>query len=192
MRFVILFFCLGFTAAAPSSASAQTAEPRPDTDLTPALTNAPTADQLTHALSHFERTATAEELRSLGPNTLQRLMQLYQATNSPGYVKLRALGALRHFPAPATRSFLVAVLEVPGQVDLHKRHALLSLAHAFGATARDEIRPYLNDPEPVVREAAGRALAHLGDTLSLRDIAQRVSQENNRYVRETLESLLNR
>ena len=192
MRAAILLLCFGLTLTATPDVSAQTTSEGQATPNAIRIDQTPTVTQLTTALSHFERTATRTELHALGPQTLSRLFEIYQAPSTAAYVRLRALGALRHFPSPATRAFLIAVLQVPNQTDLHKRHALLSLAHGFGVSVRAEITPYLGDSDPIVRAAAGRARAHLGAPSTLQAISDRLAVETNDSVRHTLRQLRSR
>ncbi len=170
---ITLLAVVGF---ASGPASAQQA-PAPDTQ--------PTAPQLQAALSHYESSPTADQLRAMGPDTLRVLVALYNQAQTPAFVRLRVLSAVRHFPTPATRTFLLAVLRTPNQSDLHQRQALLSLARAFGDSARQDIAPALRSTHPVVREAAGRALHRIGTPAARRLIVEHRARESDPAVRRT-------
>jgi len=152
----------------------------------------PTASQVQVILSQYEEAPTAEQLRRMGPDTLRVLISLYDEERTPAYVRLRVLSAVRHYATPATRTFLLAVLRLPNQSDLHQRQALLSLASAFGDGARVEIARSLSSQHPVVREAAGRALRRIGTAAARRLIVEHGARERDPGVRRTFNEELRR
>ena len=152
----------------------------------------PTSPQVQAILSQYEGAPTAEQLRAMGPDTLRVLISLYDNAQTPAYVRLRVLSAVRHYPTPATRTFLLAVLRVPNQSDLHQRQALLSLGRAFGDAARAEISRSLSSRHPVVREAAGRALHRIGTPAAQRLIVEHSARERDPAVRRTFNEELRR
>ena len=152
----------------------------------------PTSPQVQAILSQYEGAPTAEQLRAMGPDTLRVLISLYDSAQAPAYVRLRVLSAVRHFPTPATRAFLLAVLRVPNQSDLHQRQALLSLGSAFGDAARVDISRSLSSQHPVVREAAGRALHRIGTRAARRMIVEHSARERDPAVRRTFNEELRR
>lgn len=155
--------------------------------------SAPTpADHLAQLLSGYEDMPSDAQLRAMGPETVATLAALYNDSSRPGYVRLRTIAAAGAFHTEAARTFLRAVLTLPGQSDLYIRQGLLSLGRAFGDEAIEEIRPYLTRPEVLVREGAVISLSRIGSTRALDALRARVALEGDVNVRERIEASLRR
>lgn len=169
---VVLVLLLG---ALPSLASAQAA---------------PSRERVRQMLSGVEDVPSDEDWRRLGDGVIPVLIDLYGDADQPPYVRLRAVGAVAAFPRPAVRTFLLAVTRVEGQSDLFIREAVMALARGFGAAASADVSPFLGHDEPVVREAAARALGRIGDAGATRALRARLTVERDSTVRATIEAAL--
>jgi len=151
---------------------------------------APSRERVRQMLSGVEDTPSDEGWRRLGDGVIPVLIDLYDDPDEAPYVRLRAIGATAAFPRPAVRTFLLAVARLEGQGDLFVREALLALARGFGAAASGDLRPFLAHDEPVVREAAARALGQVGDAGATRALRARLAVERDATVREAIEAAL--
>jgi len=151
----------------------------------------PSRTDLRAALSTFERTDNAT-LRSLGTpeEIVAGLVALYDDPREPPFVRMRAVRAVSMFPLPASRTFLLAVAETSDQSDLFVREALLALSHAFGAVAATDLRPFLSDARPVVREAAVVGLSTFMNPTVRRWFVERNRTETDGTVRVALRRAL--
>lgn len=160
--------------------------------LVPASASAtpPSRHQVRQLLSGFEETPGAATWRALGPETLGVLVALYDDASAPPYVRLRAVHAVSFYPSEATRTFLLAVARAPRQSDLFVRQSLLSLARAFGPRAVEDIRPFLDSPEPIVREGAALGLGRIGTEAAREALRRRLVVEGPGPIRHTIERAL--
>ncbi len=157
----------------------------------PLVTSAqPSVERVRQMLSAYEQVPPPAAWQALGPRTLGVLVALYNDPREPTYVRLRSVAVAAHYPSEACRTFLRAVAQAPGQRDLFVRTALLALGRAFGPQALVDIEPFLEHPEPVVREASVRALSRIGTPQALRSLRARMDVERDAVVRATLERLL--
>jgi HEAT repeat protein len=152
--------------------------------------SAPSKAHLRELLSGYETVPPASTWAALGPSALRGLAELYQDHSQPPYVRLRAVWAASHYETALCREFLLAVANAPGQNDLFVRQAVLALGRAFGARATEALVPFLSRPEPVVRVAAGRALARIGNPAARRALSERLRVESSPSVRASLEAAL--
>lgn len=150
----------------------------------------PSVERVRQMLSAYEQVPPATVWRALGPQTLEVLVALYNDPSEPTYIRLRSVAVAAHYPTAACRTFLRAVARAPGQSDLFIRSAILALGKAFGPQAVADIEPYLEHPEPVVREASIRALRRVGTPQALAAIRRRGALERDAVVRQTLERAL--
>lgn len=152
----------------------------------------PSKDEVRRMLSSFEGGPGAEQWRALGTDTVGVLVELYADGSERPWVRLRAVRAASHFPVTATRTFLLAVAETPRQSDLFVREAVLGLGRAFGDRALDDIRPYLDDRRPVVREAAATSLGLVATAAAREALRRRLAVEGSDSVRDSIERALAR
>jgi HEAT repeat protein len=158
----------------------------------PASATPPSKERVRMMLSGFEDVPSAAHFRALGPETLPVLIELYRDRSQPPFVRLRSVHAVGHFPTPATRTFLLAVARAPGQSDLFIREAVLALGRAFGERALSDVRPFLESPEPVVREGAALAIGRVGSPAALELLRRRLVTEGAEHVRETIQRQIRR
>lgn len=155
-----------------------------------ASAQAPSRERVRAMLSGIEEVPTDADWRRLGDATLPVLIELYTDRSEAPYVRLRAVGATGAFPREATRTFLLAVANAEGQSDLFVREAVHALARAFGPRAVGDVRGFLGHPEPVVREAAARALGRIGGAEATQALRARLGVERDAVVRESIETAL--
>ncbi len=136
-------------------------------------------------LSGVEHVPSDEAWRRVGESALPILMELYGDRSQPIFLRLRALAATAAFVRIETCRFLLGAARERGQRDLLVREAVLALARAFGADARDDVASFLSHREPIVREAAAHALVRIGG--SEHALSARLAVETDRVVREVLE-----
>lgn len=141
-------------------------------------------------LSGFEEIPSDADWRRLGDGVLPVLIELSNTPAEPTYVRLRAVGATAAFPRAAVRTFLLAVARADGQSDLFVREAVTALARGFGAASVGDLIPFLDHPEPVVREAVARSLGRLGRSDGTRALRARLPRERDVAVRTAIESAL--
>jgi hypothetical protein len=147
----------------------------------------PTKEQLRVALSGYEDMPPAAYWQGLGDEAVPVLAEMYNDPTMPAYVRYRTVYAVAHYPIEATRTFLLAVARLPDQSDLHVRAALVSLARAFGERAIDDVRPFLEHREPVVREGAIQALDRIGTPRAVGLLRARLGAESARHLRRSIE-----
>jgi HEAT repeat protein len=146
----------------------------------------PSKAELSRLLSGYEDVPPASVFREWGPDTLSVLVELYQDTDQPPFVRIRAVSAAAQYPSPAARTFLLAVARAPRQSDLFVREAVVSLGRAFGPRAIDDVRPFLRHREPVVREGAVIALSRIRTPEALSALRTRLPDEHADHVRERI------
>lgn len=151
---------------------------------------APSRDRVREMLSGIEHTPTDADWQRVGDGALPVLIDLYQSSTEPPYVRLRAVGATGAFPRPAVRTFLLAVARADGQTDLLVREAVVTLARAFGAASVGDLVPFLAHDEPVVREATATALGRIGTPDATAALRARLRVEREGAVRAAIQSAL--
>lgn len=152
----------------------------------------PSKAEVRQLLSSFERGPEAGAWHDMGPQTVGVLVELYADGGEQPWVRLRAVRATSHFPIAAARTFLRTVVQTPRQSDLFVREGLLAMARAFGESAFSDLRPYLDDRRPVVREAAAMGLGRIGTGPAREALEQRLAVEDAASVRLTIERALAR
>jgi HEAT repeat protein len=159
----------------------------------PTLANdQPSVDRVRSLLSGYEHQPGPEQLRALGPDTLQVLISLYEDRGEPTYIRLRAVSAAAHFASTPARAFLRRVAREPGQGDLFVRQAVMGLAQGFGVAALDEVSGFLRHDEPLVRRAAATCLGRMGTTESTRRLRRHLDTEHDPVVRRVVHRMLQR
>ncbi len=150
----------------------------------------PSVDQVRNMLSAFEDGPSAETWRALGPETLVVLEQLYDDEGQQPFVRLRAIQAAGHYPTEDSRAFLKRVATREGQLDLHVRAAIRTMARAFGDSALADIRPFLTHRATAVREGAVLALGTIATPRARTLLRARLNVERNETVKATLQRTL--
>lgn len=150
----------------------------------------PNKEHVRQLLMGYETVPTAQAWRAMGPDTIAVLVDLYNDAVQPGFVRLRAVGAVGSYDTPAARTFLLAVAHTSHQSDLFIREAVLAMQRAFGARAVADIEPFLANEFPVVREASVRALAKINTPRARRLLRQRQRVEADATVQTALSRAL--
>jgi len=143
-------------------------------------------------LSTIERGPEADAWRRLGPETVGVLVDVYQDPSVPRILRRRAVEAAAHFPGPATKTFLLAVAQAPGQHDLVLRTALLALGRAFGAGVVPELAEFLGHRDRDVREGAIMALAQVNTPPARAALIAHRDREARGYLVERIDQALAR
>jgi len=151
---------------------------------------APNTDVVRRMLGAIDSGPSALEWQALGPETVPLLEAIYRDTTVPAHVRFQALSALRHFPTPETRAFLLTVARESGQSDLHIRQALTSLGHAFGDSAVTDVSTFMAHTSSVVREGAALSLGRNPSALAQRTLRARLPVEPSPVVRMAIERAL--
>ncbi|MBK8171801.1 MAG: HEAT repeat domain-containing protein [Sandaracinaceae bacterium] len=153
---------------------------------TTALATSPSRQRVRELLSGFEGGASHETWAALGAETLPVLIDVYNTTSEPPFVRIRAVSAVANFPSEATRTFLRTVATQQGQSELLIREAVSSMARAFGESAEQDLLPFLTHASTTVRVGAVRAIATLHTENATRALQARLSLERDAQVRDAL------
>lgn len=150
----------------------------------------PPVDRVRQLLSGYEHVPGRETLGALGPDTERVLMALARDPGERGYVRLRAVGALAHFPTDRAQAFLLGVAR-DGELDpLFVREAVLALGRGFGKRAVAQVAPFLRHDDPAVRRAAARALAMAGTPRAREHMRKHLAHEPSPSIRRAIERWL--
>ena len=155
-----------------------------------ALAQAPSVERVRTMLSTYEQGPSQIQWRALGSETVATLQRIYDDHDQPGFMRMRAVAAAAHFPGDATRTFLHRVAEERGQSDLFVRTAIRAMHRAFGNAAADDIRPYLDHQERVVREAAVMAYSTMRLPQVRASLEQRLQVETDDHIRYEIQNAL--
>ena len=141
-------------------------------------------------LSAEEVTVTPKTLSDLGSGVPQLLMEVAQDAEEDPLLRSRALSLLRHYPDdPRVAAFLEGMVNQKALNPVLLRSAL----HSHGAVSRGKavpaLAPYLSSEDPLIREAAGRALAATKDQGAMAMVKQAADREGDPSVKQTLQRL---
>jgi HEAT repeat protein len=139
-------------------------------------------------LSAEEVTVTPKTLSDMGSGVPQLLMEVAQNPEEDPLLRSRALSFLRHYPDdPRVAAFLEGMVNQKGLNPVLLRSAL----HSHGAVSRGKavpaLAPYLASEDPLIREAAGRALAATKDQGAMAMVKQAADRESDPSVKQTLQ-----
>lgn len=143
---------------------------------------------LLELLSAPEHTATADELRALGPDVDNELRALADDATVPHSRRGRAVTALAHFPTATTRVFLDTQLK--GADTLLSRKAAWSLARGFGDDAVPMLVHGLANEDRRVREATVKALGSLGSPAAREALVGAHANETDTHVKAAMHDAL--
>lgn len=141
-------------------------------------------------LSAEEVRVTPKTLSDLGSGVPQLLMEVAQNAEEDPLLRSRALSLLRHYPdEPRVAAFLEGMVNQKGLNPVLLRSAL----HSHGTVSRGKavpaLAPYLSSEDPLIREAAGRALAATRDQGAMAMVKQAADREGDPSVKRTLQRL---
>jgi hypothetical protein len=119
-----------------------------------------------HILAGVEHTPTADEVKRLGADADQQLIDYAESPRATPIRRMRAILALRFVPSATARAYLSALLaRQPGALDTA---AALSALTPYGRDVLAQVQPYLVHPAADVRHAAVAAMTQLGALAPLR------------------------
>jgi len=150
---------------------------------------------LSRALGGYERTAGADDIRALGPDADQQLIDWAEAPATSRLQRQRAIAALRFVPSVRAHAYARAVLEraaaaVEGPDALDAVAALMALSPYVDALPA--VLPQLAHPCADVRHAAAATLGALGSRDALGPLQARLSIERDPTVLSALRHALTR
>jgi hypothetical protein len=117
-------------------------------------------------LAGIEHVPTADEVKRLGPDADQQLIDYAESPRATPIRRLRAILSLRFVPSATARAYLTDLLaRKPGALDTA---AALSALTPYGRDALAQVQPYLTHAAADVRHAAVAAMAQLGEPAPLR------------------------
>lgn len=99
-----------------------------------------------------------EDWKRVGPEANRVLVELAEDPELRPSLRLRAMAHLAWFPSRRTQAFLTRRMYGRDVPAIEKRVALRAFALAFGREAFQDLRGFLTDADPAVREGAIRAL----------------------------------
>lgn len=141
-------------------------------------------------LSAEEVTVRPKTLSDLGIGVPQILIEVAQNTEEDPLLRSRALSLLRHYPDdPRVAAFLEAMVGQKGLDPVLLRSALHSHAVVSRSKAIPALAPYLSSEDPLIREAAGRALVATKDQGAMAMVKQAADRESDPSVKQTLHHL---
>ena len=150
----------------------------------------PSRARVLELLGGFERTASDDQLISLGPGADRALIALAQDRSSSRFTRRRALAALGALRSIATRDFLRARLrELAGSTEMADRLDLATCVRALariGDDALTDLVPLLAHAHPFVRLTVVEALAGRVDARVEELLAQRSAIEEDATVRDAI------
>jgi hypothetical protein len=119
-------------------------------------------DQVLVLIAETAPEPTLADWKRVGPEANRILVDLAQEPELRPSLRLRAMAYLAWFPSRRTQAFLTRRLYARQAPAIERRVAMRALALAFGREVFPDLRGFLTDPDPGVREGAIRALALLG------------------------------
>jgi hypothetical protein len=150
-----------------------------------------TEAQVAEALSGYEDAPTAQELQAWGPTGALHLMQLGASETALPQVRVRAVYALRVFPAlPGVRDYLRAIAEDGAAGLFLRRAAMDALVEGLGDVLR--VAGLFRNPRADVRDGVAWALSRSTSPTARALLSARLRVEPDETVRGTLRQVLQR
>lgn len=106
--------------------------------------------------------ATPADLAKAGADIDSVLTDMASARKLDPELRLRAARALGGYPGSRARAVLITLATTPGDPTDLRCAAMDALARAFGPAVMSDIKPFLKDPDPVLRAGAAQALGAAG------------------------------
>ena len=126
---------------------------------TPVLADPAVDARVDALLSGYEYVPTAKDWAGVGEGVQAVLLARAVDATAPLTRRARAVSALVHFPTEAVRKRLEAWLADAKAPPIIRRKAAAVLGAAFAERAGPALRAAAADPDPLLQEAARRALA---------------------------------
>ena len=150
---------------------------------------APTARELSRLLGGYEKIATAEQLKELGPGTDRALIAFVNDARWPASQRLHALLALRLLPSVAAHDFLREFVEA--RRSAREGAQVVELAAALSALTpyADEaplLLSFVAHPAAKARQAAASSLGAMQAHDALPVLQARLAAERDDSVRAAL------
>ncbi|MGE3152127.1 MAG: HEAT repeat domain-containing protein [Nitrospiraceae bacterium] len=141
-------------------------------------------------LSAEEVTVTPKALSDMGSGVPPLLMEVAQNAEEDPLLRSRALSLLRYYPDdPRVAAFLEGMVRQKSLNPVLLRSALHSHGTVSGQKAVSALAPYLSSDDPLIREAAGRALAATKDQGAMAMVRQAAEREDDPSVKKTFRRL---
>ena len=145
---------------------------------------------LINLLSGFEHTPSKSAWQKIEGDIPTLLIEIYQDKSVLPLVRQRALGVLSYFPTSGVYAFYISVLHDPETSVTFRRVCLKAMGAGFGEKALFDIKPFLQDEDANIREAAVIGLGFIS-TVQTRDMLESLlGQEETIMVRQTIERVL--
>ncbi len=124
-----------------------------------------------------------QQVRKLGPGTLEALVAIYHDSARSEALRARALQALSYLDDDRARAELRFANEQPGVAPIFKRTALLGLGRSEGSVAVPAVASQLASDDPSIRMAAAQSLGRIGGPQARAALKQRLELEPKAEVR---------
>lgn len=141
-------------------------------------------------LSDYESLPEPRPLIAGGAHTADILFELYQDTELPTFIRVRALRALSSFPSDVAAARLKSVLRDPGARLVFLREAAIGLARCAGEGAIDSLSILLTRPDAQLRRTAVEALRTLSTTTARARLVAHRAHETDPNIRDLLDAAL--
>lgn len=123
----------------------------------------------------------------LGPGAFPVLEQVVADSQAPASQREHAVAAMALVENAEATERLLALLRDSGALPSLRANAALALGLRAGPEALDSLRPHLEDPQLVVREAVAVALGRLGSAEAQQALEERLPFEEDPLVREAIQ-----
>lgn len=152
----------------------------------PALSKAQITERARVLLSGFEFVPTADAWDALGPAGAVADVLMTLTKDQTGLVRYRAMSSLAHFPTPGVKTFLVSNAQQTSLAPRLRAKALRALGAGFKEQALTALTPMLSEADPVIREAAVKAMQPMAAAAVQTLLEDRMSGEPVAWVRATM------
>jgi HEAT repeat protein len=177
----------GLAAAGCAVQATPTAEVQPQKVAAPPLkSQAGLRDGVNALLTGYERVPTAEDWKTLGPEALMVLEQVYADAAALPSTRSRAVASMALVDNPEAAARLRTIIDDPKADVQYRSHAVRALAFRVGEQALPQLETALADSAPAMREAAAMALGRLKSPAARRSLEGRLPNEADEAVREAL------
>ncbi|HOD07632.1 MAG TPA: HEAT repeat domain-containing protein [Myxococcota bacterium] len=135
---------------------------------------------------------TPEQFRSCGSGIPSILADILSGRRIEPEIRVRAARALSRYPGERSRMVLTSTATTPDEDVKVRASCLVGLGRLMGGVSIPDIKPFLADASPVIREGAATALATIGGPRARQMLLDAISIEPDLEVRMSMDSALNR